>query len=209
MTEPRKGHARIATGTLGRLRYVLRHPVVRAGAWAAALCLVAAATSFAAWLPTHQRVQHLAQELGAKSRALREADQSEKVRLAYEQARKAVEVLEAKLEQAATQAQLLEDFGRLARQHGVRIVSEAYEEGKGAGVQQTLNAELAIRGSYGSIRGFLAATSALRTWSEIDEVVLERAREAGVVEGKVRIVTYRGTTRRLTAAGRSQAQALQ
>ncbi len=188
---------------LSQVRYVLRHPAVRSGAWAAALAGVGAAITVATWLPAHHRVGQLTQELTTKSRALREADASEKLLATYEQARAAVALLEKKLEYAATQAQLLEDLGRLARQHGVRIVSEAYEEGKKGGAQATLNAELAIRGSYAAIRGFLAATSALRTWSEIDEVVLEKAREPGVVNGKVRIVTYRGTAESRSAAASS------
>jgi Tfp pilus assembly protein PilO len=170
---------------LADLRYSARHPWARAGAWACGCALVA----FAAWWPEQREQAALEEAIVSQRRTLVDARRTEELARAYLQARKEIAALDRKLGHAATQAQLVQDFARLARRHGVRIVSETYEEGRG--VQPTLSAELAVQGAYPALRDFVAGLAGLPTWSEVHEVRIESARGAKLQKGRVRIVTYR------------------
>jgi Tfp pilus assembly protein PilO len=177
------------TSWLADLRYSARHPWARAGAWACACALAAAGAALAAWWPeqrTHDALEHT---LAAQRRALVEAKRSGELARAYAQAREEVALLDRKLAEAATQAQLVQAFARLARRHGVKILAESYEEGRGA--QAALSAELSVQGAYPALRDFVAELAGLPTWSEVQEVRIESARGTGVQKGRVRILTYR------------------
>jgi Tfp pilus assembly protein PilO len=174
---------------LADLRYSARHPWARAGAWACGCALVAAGAAFAAWWPEQREQAALEEAIVSQRRTLVDARRTEELARAYLQARKEIAALDRKLGHAATQAQLVQDFARLARRHGVRIVSETYEEGRG--VQPTLSAELAVQGAYPALRDFVAGLAGLPTWSEVHEVRIESARGAKLQKGRVRIVTYR------------------
>jgi Tfp pilus assembly protein PilO len=175
----------------GSLRYCLRHRAVRSGAWACAVAVGAAIVAVAFWWPVQQRVQQLEEQFLALRREAIDQRQLAQGLVAFERANKDVTRLQSKLEYGGTQAQLVEDFTRLARSNDVRIVSEAYEEGRRTGTHGILNADLAVSGSYRALRQFLDGLAALPSWSEVDAVELERAKQTGMVSGKVRIVTYR------------------
>ena len=174
---------------LADLRYSARHPWARAGAWACAAALAALCAAAAAWWPEREAQAALEQAIVAERRALTEAQRAEELWRAYAEARKEVAALDRKLGHAATQAQLVQSFARLARRHGVRIVSETYEEGRGA--QPMLSAELTVQGAYPALREFVAELAGLPTWSEVHEVRIESARGAELQKGRIRIVTYR------------------
>jgi Tfp pilus assembly protein PilO len=145
----------------------------------------------AAWWPAHSEQAALEEAIASKRRGLVQARQAHDLLAAYAKASKEVALLEKKLQHAATQAQLVENFARLARRHGVKIVSETYEEGRGSGAQPMLAAELAVQGSYPSMRDFLRDLSGLPTWSEVQEVRLESVPGAPTQKGRIRIVTFR------------------
>ncbi len=174
---------------LADLRTSVRHPWAKAGAWACAAALAALGAAAAAWYPEREAQEVLEQAIVAERRALVEAERAGDLARAYGQARKEVAALDGKLRHAATQAQLVQSFARLARRHGVRIVSETYEEGRGA--QPALSAELTVQGAYPALREFVAELAGLPTWSEVHEVRIESARGAELQKGRIRIVTYR------------------
>ena len=174
------------------LRYSARHPWARSGLWAVTAAAVLVLAAAGAWWPAQREHAALDEAIAAKRRGVIQARQSEELARAYAQARGAVEVLEKKLQHGATQAQLVENFARLARKHGVRIVAETYDEGRGAaGAQPALSAELTVQGSYPALREFLRELSALPTWSEVHEVRLETVQGTATQKGRIRIVTYR------------------
>jgi len=134
---------------------------------------------------------------------------------AYVRARTDVEALESKLDYAATQAQQVSDVAQLARKQGITVVSQSYEmripkastdhskDGDSKSDHSkddhskdapTLNTELLVQGSYRSLRNFIALVPSLPSLTEVQEVVLERARDANVVKGRIRLVTYRRAT---------------
>jgi Tfp pilus assembly protein PilO len=174
------------------LRYSARHPWARSGLWAVAAAAVLTVAAAGAWWPAQREHGALEESIAAKRRSLVQARQAEELARAYAQARAAVAVLEKKLQHGATQAQLVENFARLARKHGVKIVAETYDEGRNAaGAQPALSAELTVLGSYPALREFLRELSALPTWSEVHEVRLETVQGTGIQKGRIRIVTYR------------------
>ena len=176
---------------LSELRHSLRHPLVRAGLAATALLVPAAVVVIAMWWPLHEQKLQLEEEVTALTESIRDRAGVAAAAAAYTRSKQGAALLEAKLKHAATQAQLVDDLSRLARANGVRIVSETYEEIRRPSGQALLNADLVVRGSYASTRKFLQALSTLPTWSEIDEVTLEKGREPNTIAGKLRIVTYR------------------
>jgi Tfp pilus assembly protein PilO len=173
------------------LRYSSRHPWARAGLWVCAVAAALLLTVLAVWWPAHRQTTALEDQIAGKRRELVQAHQAEDLVRAYAQARKDVALLEKKLDRAATQSQLVDSFAHLARRHGVRIVSETYEEGRTAGAQMTLNAELSVQGSYPALHEFLRDLSTLATWSEVQEVRLESTQGATTQKGRIRVMTYR------------------
>jgi len=173
------------------LAYSARHPWARAGLCAALAAAVALAAALAAWWPLQNEHRALEEEISAQRRALARARESEELARAYRQAEKDAASLERKLQHGATQAQLVQGFARLARRHGVKIVSETYEEGRNAAAQPALNAELAVEAGYPALRDFVRELSALPTWSEVQEVRIESAPGGAAQRGRIRIVTYR------------------
>jgi len=176
---------------LADLRYSARHPWARAGLWTCAVAAVLMFVVLAVWWPAQREQAALEDKIISTRRAMVQAQQADELSSAYARAHKDVALLEKKLEHAATQAQLVENFARLARNHGVKIVTQTYEEGRGAGTQPTLSAELTVQGGYPALRDFVRDLSALPTWSEVQEVRLESVQGAATQKGRIRIVTYR------------------
>jgi Tfp pilus assembly protein PilO len=173
------------------LRHSARHPWARGGLRACALGVVVLAASAAAWWPAERGRAALEGEIAAKRRALVQTRQAHELLGAYTKTAKEVVLLERKLDHAATQSQLVESFARLARKHGVKIISETYDAGRPAAAQAGLSAELSVQGAYPALREFLRDLSVLPTWSEVQEVRLETAKESGMQKGRIRIMTYR------------------
>lgn len=176
---------------IAELRYNVRHPLARLGVRA----LLAAGTvlvgALALWWPAQHADSGLQAQIAAKRRALVEVQQADELLRLYTSAQKSVPLLEKKLEQSVSQAQLVDSLSRLARQHGVRVASETYEEGRSSGGQALLLAELTVQGSYGAVRNFLRDLPTLPMWTEVHEVRLEAARGSAAVRGRIRVATYR------------------
>ncbi len=173
------------------LRYGARHPWARAGLWVWAVAAVLMCVALAAWWPAQREHSALEDRISGQRRDLVQAQQADELLSAYARASKETAVLEKKLQHAATQSQLVESFARLARHHGVKILTETYEEGRAAGAQPTLSTELTVQAVYPGLRDFLRDLSALPTWSEVQEVRLESVQGAAAQKGRIRIVTYR------------------
>ena len=181
------------TGRWGAdLRYSARHPWARAGARTCAVTATLMLVAAAVWWPERHEQAALEDKIASKRSELVETKQTDELLRAYAQARKEVALLEEKLEHAVTQSQLVENFARLARKNGVKIVSLTYEDGRAAGAQRMLGTELAVQGGYPALRDFLRDVSALPTWSEVQEVRLESVQGAPTQKGRIRVMTYRG-----------------
>lgn len=172
------------------IRYAMKNPLARAGGLA---CLAAALALAAAggyrW-PAQRANLELADRVAAGRRALVEARQAEELAKVYAQDLRDVPLLERKLETAVDQTRIIDGLGRLAREHGLRIVNQSYSERAG-GHAGELVVELAVEGSYGAIRNFLHGLARLPVWLEAQEAQLAKTDEAGVVRGRLRLINYR------------------
>lgn len=173
------------------ITYSLRHPLVRAGGVA---CLVGAAVLAAAagfWWPAQRASLELAERLAAERAALVEARQAGELARVYAHDLHAVPQLEQKLEAAVDQTQIVDGLGRLAREHGLRIVNQRYAERRDKANGGGLVVELAVEGTYGAVRNFLHGLSTLPIWIEVHEVQLDRSGDARGVKGRLRLVGFR------------------
>jgi hypothetical protein len=176
---------------LGDLRTSARHRGARLGLCAFLLSALALGASAAYWWPAERARAAAEEDIALKRRSLVQLRQGREVLEAYEKAAQEVAGLEKKLDHAATQAQLVQNFSRLARNRGIRIVGETYDEARSGAAQPALSAELAVQGAFPALRSFLSDLSSLPTWSEVQEVRLESVAGAAEQKGRVRIVTYR------------------
>ena len=175
------------------LRYYFRHPGVRAALWAGSALALMAAVLVVLWWPGERRRSELERHIEARRADIVQMREREQVARAFELARGGVQSLETKLAYAATQAQQVADLAQLARKHGVSLLAQAYEESARQNEAPRLYTELTVQGSYRSLDNFIADLPQLPSWTEAQDVVIERARESNVVKGRVRLVTYRGT----------------
>lgn len=176
--------------------YSTRHPQVRRGFWvsvvAVSLCLLA----LIYWWPAHSSYQRLIEETQAKRREIVMSREAQDIANLYHQASQQIPVLERKLNNAVGQAELVNHLATLARQHGVKVLAESYNEGKneGKGTERyrSLVVQLTLQGRYGALRQFMQGLSDLPVWSEIQDARLESNRAmAGQVKGQLSIVIFR------------------
>ncbi len=177
--------------TLAELRYGLRQPWARIGAWlSAGLAVVVVGLGIHWWPNDVSRTRLDAAIAGERGRIAHLRSDSDLL-TAYARARTDAEALEGKLDYAATQAQQVGDVAQLARKQGITILSQAYEADVHTKGAPALNTELVVQGSYRSVRNFIVTVPSLPSLTEVSEIVLERAREPGLVKGRIRLVTHR------------------
>ena len=198
---------------LSEWRYCLRHPWARLGTLVAGVLVLAVVGLCINWWPNNARRTQLDDAISTERGKIVRQHGEIDLLAAYVKARTDVEALESKLDYAATQAQQVSDVAQLARKQGITVLSQSYEMRVPKGDRPkegdskddhpkddhpkdapTLNTELLVQGSYRSLRNFIALVPSLPSLTEVQEVVLERAREANVVKGRIRLVTYRRTT---------------
>ena len=178
-------------GVLANLRYAARRPWVRIAFIGAALSLALLLAAVVLVWVGQSRLQARQAEMAAQAASLRDLGRAQELRDTLTRVSADVSRIEGKLDYAATQGQLVQDFAELAARHRLTILNQSYEEGRRNGSLQALSSELSVRGSYQSIRSFLLEVPQLRAWTEVREVSLERGREAGQVNGKIQLLTFR------------------
>ena len=181
------------TATIAMLRYSIRCKEVRPGILAlltAAVFCVAIALAW--WGPAKREHAQLLRSIDAKRAAMVAAVRSGQVAQAQREALPVVARLEKKLEVRASQAELIQGIARLAARRGVRVVSQAFDEGKVQGSAAPLYLELGLQGDYLSLRRLMGDLATLPMWIEVVEERLERAGENGaLVKAQMRLLTYR------------------
>jgi len=174
------------------LRYLARHPRVRLAALVVlgglAVLLLVVLTY---WWPARHATQSLTAELDHFRRIAHDKRYSAELAVAVKRAATQVDVTEKKLDQQAVQSHLVQNLSQLAKQHGLRILSSSYDEGKAQAGFQPMTHELAVQGNYAGLRGFLAGIPALPTLTVIDECSITRAREGGGLKATLLLRTWR------------------
>jgi hypothetical protein len=82
----------------------------------------------------------------------------------------------------------------------VKILSEAYEEGKAKDDYMPFVHELTLQGGYAELRRFLVALQDLPTFTVVQDAVMSRAGNAAVIKAQLRMHTYRKVENRASSA---------
>lgn len=176
------------------LRYAYRHPWVRWGAWINLGLLAAVVVAALARWPVAQQHRALEAAVDGKRKQMVYATQAGEMMRNYRHVQVVVPRLEQKLQAVARQSDLIDSLGRLAREHDVRVMSQAFEEGKPRGAYAPLHVNITLQGRYAALRDFLEKLSSLPLWIEIQEAGLERSRETpGTLRAQLRLTTLRRT----------------
>lgn len=179
-----------------RIGYSLRHRAVKAGVVACLIAGAGVALAAAVWWPADRANAALTERLAEQRRALVEGKQAGEAARLHARNLQAVPQLEAKLDAAVDQTEIVDGLGRLARRHGLRIVNQSYAERRDQGRGAGLVVELAVEGPYGAARNFLHGIAGLPVWIEVNEVQLDRAGDGGAVKGRLRLTSFRRDGRR-------------
>ena len=173
-------------------RYSLRHPRVRAGLMAsAAAVLVMLVVGVAYWWPAWNAATNIKAQIEQKRRQAVEASYSGQLAQISRRAAQHVAQIEKKLDASATQVTLVQNLATLARRHNVKILSEAYEEGKAKDGYMPFVHELTLQGGYAELRQFLVALQELPTFTVVQDAVMSRAGNAAAIKTQLRMHTYR------------------
>jgi Tfp pilus assembly protein PilO len=179
-----------------QIGYSLRHRAVRAGVVACLLAAIGLAVAAIVWWPAERANAALTERLADERRALIEGKQAGEAARVHARNLQVVPALEAKLDAAVDQTEIVDGLGRLARRHGLRIVNQSYAERRDQGRGAGLVVELAVEGRYGAVRNFLHGIAGLPVWIEVNEVQLDRAGDSGAVKGRLRLTSFRRDGRR-------------
>ena len=174
-------------------RISLRHPVVRLGLGAGLVSvLLALVVGGALWWPVYREAESLRFKIDLTRRQAVERIYSAQLSQVYARTAEQISEIEKKLNTPAVQVSLLNHLNQLARKHGVRILSESYEEGKAQNGYAPLYHEITLEGRYPKLRSFLLDIGSLPTLSVVQEAALNRGGGARrSIKAQLRIVTYR------------------
>ncbi len=177
---------------LFEFRYAYRHPRVRAAALfllgGMGLLLLA---MFAFWLPARHTAQSLNDEIDHHRRVAHDKRYSMELAVAVKQAALQVGEAEKKLDQQNVQSLLVQHLDRLAKRHGLRILSSSYDESKEQSGFRPMSHELALQGSYAGLRGFLTDIPDLPTLTVIEDCSIARVREGAGLKATLLLRTWR------------------
>jgi Tfp pilus assembly protein PilO len=182
-----------AARLIAMARYSLRSPAVRNGGYAA----LAAAFAFLVvvlgwWAPAQHEYLALQQAIDLQRAATADAARSAEVLRTEHGAKQAVALVEKKLEVSASQADLIQGVAKLAARRGVRVVAQAFDEGRGQRNDAPLYMDIGLVGSYSALRGMMGDLVTLPMWAEVVEARLDRSGEGAAIRAQLRLLTYRG-----------------
>ncbi len=182
-------------------RYSLRHPRVRTGLLVCAVTtLVMLLAGAVYWWPAWNATATLKTQIEQKRRQAAEASYSAQLALISRRAAQHVAQIDKKLEASGTQVTLVQNLATLARRHNVKILSEAYEQGKAKDGYMPFVHELTLQGGYAELRRFLIALQELPTFTVVQDAVMSRAGNAAVIKAQLRMHTYRKVENRSSTA---------
>lgn len=182
-------------------RYAARHPLAKTALISHLFLLMAIGVGLGYWWPAYREHRTLIMQIETQRRAVVDALHAADVTHASRAAKSAAGVLEQKLNASGGQSDLVKSLERLAVKHHVRIISQAYEEGKVKSEYLPLYLDIGLQANYVSLREFLADIHALPVWIEVQEMVFERSREhPGLIKAHLRLLTYRQAANRKAGA---------
>lgn len=186
-----------AADTLSLLRYGMRSPAVRvAGGAALAAALLFTIIALAWWWPARHHQAGLQQDIDARRAAAVDAARAAEVVRAENEARQAAALLEKKLSASASQTDLIRGIAQLATRHKVRVVAQAFDEGRGQRTDGALYMDVGLLGNYAALRGMLGDLTTLPIWIEVVEARFDHADGEAPIRAQLRLLTYRAARTR-------------
>lgn len=143
------------------------------------------------WLPTTQTANRLRGDIENRQRELANSEYTVKLAKAFAVADQQMSILENKLDASVSQGVLVQNIAVLARQHNVKIVSVAYEDGKVLNGYIPLVHVLSVQANYAQLRSFIAGLEQLSTFTIAQEAILNRAANSSIIKAQLNIITYR------------------
>lgn len=178
-----------------RLRYGLRHPVVRVGVIAVlamATCALLALLTW--WGPMKLEQWKYLDAVESKRKAWLEGKRTVEVSQANRKARITLALLEKKLNSGLNQSQAVQLISKLAARHGVRVLSQSFEAGKKQEGLAALYIDLTLLGGYQGVRDVLAELPNTNGWIEVLEANLASAGNGSTqVKAQLTLAAYRYT----------------
>jgi hypothetical protein len=167
-------------------RYALLHPKVKRAALAASFFLVLDLVLLAVfWGPAAFRYYRLEKGIEDFRQAEKTTQQAREEAQLYGQLVKRVKVLESKWDTAVTQSGLIKSLTKLSAKNGLKVVSQDFDVAAARGGGRSFKQNLALVGTYTSLRRFLEDLENLPTLTVVQQARLERVGEAG---GQVRAI---------------------
>lgn len=174
------------------LRFALKYPRVRVVSKMLGIALlVFVLVGLFYWWPTWYAANKLTSEIDDRRQQIIYAKTSAGLANAANHATQHVAQIEKRLDAAVTQVALVQSLAALARRHNVRILSEAYEEGKPKDSYSPLVHELTIQAGYPALRSFLAGLQELPTFTVVLDTNIARISNSTSLKAQLRLVTYR------------------
>lgn len=174
--------------------FSLRHPRVRASIAALMVSvLLLVITGYGYWWPAREAVESLRTRIDDKRQEVFNADFSAKLAQVSGRAAQQVVLIEHKLDASATQAVLVQNLEALARRHNVKIISEAYEEGKSKDGYSSFVHELTLQAAYPDLRSFISGLQELPTFTVVQEAMLGHSASSFAIKAQLNLITYRRT----------------
>jgi len=172
--------------------HALRYPRIRLGLRGLAVAgLTLMAVMGVVWWPNWHVASGLHRQIDAQRRANVETVNAIAVAASAERATVQLEHLQQKLRSATSQAALVDNLSKLARQAQVKILSESYEQGKTQDGTAPLVHELVVQGSYRNVRQMLVSLQSLPSLTIIQDAALSRDVRSGLVKAHMRLLTFR------------------
>jgi hypothetical protein len=178
---------------LSKALYVMRYPLLRAGAMITLVILTCTLlVSLAWWGPMKLEQWKTVETIDENRYVLQEVKRVSEISQANRNAQITVALMEKKLHAEMNQAQAVQQLSKLAASQKVRVLSQSFETGKKQDQIETLYIDLTLLGDYRGIRGMLAELPKMKVWIEVLEANMSSAVKGGEqVKCQLTLAVYR------------------
>jgi hypothetical protein len=174
--------------------FSLRHPRLRSTLLLLMTTLfLLVGTGVFYWWPARNSAEHVRTQIEDKRQEIFRLESSARLAQASGRAAQQVAQIENKLDASVTQASLVKNLAALARKHNVKIISEAYEEGKSEDGYTPLVHTLTLQAGYPQIRGLLSGLQSLPSFTILQEATIGQSPGGAAVRAQLSLITYRRT----------------
>jgi len=171
------------------LHAISRYPEIRASLMLFVFSSLVYLAAFGfTWSGLNAYTQQQARHALAR-RAATEAITADQLAAAYDHARKTLPEIEARLRRPIHQSNLAVQATKLAKQSGVLIQNQAYENPKHVQDHFELQHEVVIQGQYRNVYRFIRGLESWNTWTTVRAMRIERTGKQHLVRADLKLLT--------------------